>query len=316
MAPTTPPPLEVRNLRKRFASGRGLEAISLTAPAGAITGFIGPNGAGKSTTARCVLGLLAPDSGDIRLFGAPPTPRARARIGFIPEERGLFAGERARAAVAFHGRLKGLSRREAMRRADALFERLGLGACRAARIGELSKGNAQKAQIACALVHDPELLILDEPLSGLDPIGQSEVIGVLAERARAGAAILLSTHAMAAAEAFCDRVVIVHAGRTVFEGAVAEAAARAAAGAIVATTDVGALAAAAVDLDAALVPAGPGRWRVSLPAELTHPALLRALARRGVAISAFEPIRADLAGAFWTLTAQEDGAGADARRAA
>src|SRR6185369_9354471 len=135
-----------------------------------VTGFIGVNGAGKSTTLRCIMGLLEPDAGEIQLFGAAPSRAARARIGFLPEERGLFPHERAREAIAFHGRLKGMRRRDALDAADRLLERIGLGARRYDRLANLSKGNAQRVQVLCALVHEPQLLLLDEPLSGLDPV--------------------------------------------------------------------------------------------------------------------------------------------------
>jgi len=179
--------LRITGLAKRFRGGGGLDNVSLCVPAGTVTGFIGVNGAGKSTTLRCALGLLAPDAGDIRLFGAPFSPAARRRIGFLPEERGLFPHERVRDAIAFHGRLKGMTRPAAFVAADRLLERVGLGARKHDHIAALSKGNAQRVQVLAAMVHDPELLLLDEPLSGLDLIAQSELLSLLAEfRSRGG----------------------------------------------------------------------------------------------------------------------------------
>jgi ABC-2 type transport system ATP-binding protein len=210
--------VSVEALAKRHPGGRGVFDVSLRAPAGSITGFIGANGAGKSTTLRCILGLLEADSGEIRLFDAPPTPAARRAIGFIPEERGLPPRERARDIIAFHGRLRGLDRAAADRRAVVLLERLGLGERVNARVETLSKGNAQKVQLLCALAHDPRLLVLDEPFSGLDPHAQAEVEQLLRDFARAGGAVLLSTHGLALAERLCDRVAIIHAGRTCYEG--------------------------------------------------------------------------------------------------
>ncbi|MGA0604110.1 ABC transporter ATP-binding protein [Caulobacter sp. KR2-114] len=302
--------------------------MSLTVAPGAITGFIGVNGAGKSTTLRCVLGLLRPDAGDIRLFGRPADAAGRRRVGFLPEERGLFPRERARDVIAFHARLKGVARREALARADRLLERIGLGGRQSARIESLSKGNAQRVQILCALAHQPDLLILDEPLSGLDPIAQGEVLSLFAEYRATGGSILFSTHSMAAAESLCDQVVVLAGGRTVFEGPVAEAGGQAPHGAVVVTADEAGLlaAAAAVGGTASPLAAGEGqarigeagRWRVVLPREVTHPALMRALAEHGVAIFAFEPIKPDLEGAFWALAggppARAEPAGA--RRAA
>lgn len=303
-----PDHLKVSGLAKRFAGGGGIGDVSLSVPAGTITGFIGVNGAGKSTTLRCVLGLLRPDAGTISLFGGDNSAESRRRIGFLPEERGLFPRDRARDAIAFQARLKGLPKRDAYAAADRLLERIGLDDRKRARIQELSKGNAQRVQILCALAHGPDLLILDEPFSGLDPVGQSEILSLFSEFRAGGGAILFSTHAMAAAESICDRVVILAQGRTVFEGPLAEASERAPHGAIVVTPDGPGLVAAAVRLGGEALPMAGSigeavRWRVVLPPEITHPVLLRALAEGAVPILAFEPIKAGLEGAFWTLAA-------------
>ena len=302
--------LRVDGLAKRYGGGSGIRDVSFSVPTGAITGFIGVNGAGKSTTLRCILGLIRPDAGRVSLFGAEANAATRRRIGFLPEERGLTPRERARDVIAFHARLKGVPARDARRRADALLERIGLATRAKARIEELSKGNAQRVQILCALAHQPDLLILDEPLSGLDPIGQAEVLSLLAEFRTGGGAILFSTHAMASAQQICDRVVMIAQGRTVFDGRTAEAFERAPHGAVVVTGDADALQAAAKALGgaASLLPARmgeAGRWRVTLPPQVPHPALVRALADHGVTLMAFEPIKADLEGAFWRLAAPE-----------
>ena len=307
MSPADPVDLlRITGLAKRFRGGGGVSDVSLSVPGGTVTGFIGVNGAGKSTTLRCALGLLRPDAGDIRLFGAPFSRSARRRIGFLPEERGLFAHERARDAIAFYGRLKGMARNTAFAAADRLLERIGLGARRNDRIASLSKGNAQRVQVLAAMVHDPDLLLLDEPLSGLDLIAQSELLSLLVEFRARGGGILFSTHSMAAAETICDRVVMLSAGRTIFEGAVPDASALAPHGAIIVTVDAKGLADAAQMLGGHIVPVAgamgeAGRWRVVLPPEITHPVLIRALSERGVPILAFEPIKPGLEGAFWHL---------------
>jgi ABC-2 type transport system ATP-binding protein len=275
--------------------------------------LLGANGAGKSTTLRCVVGLARPDSGVIELFGHKATFDLRRRIGFLPEERGLAPRERARDIIAFNGRLKGLTRREAYVRADSLLERVGLAERRKARIGELSKGNAQRVQILCAIVHEPELLILDEPFSGLDPVAQAEMQSLFSEYRARGGAILFSTHVMAAAERLCDEVVMVASGETVFSGAVAAAAQQAGHGAYITTGDSDALMAAAEALGGTAEPFSSQfgdalRWRVILPTNVPHAALMRALAERQVAIHGFEPIRADLEGAFWSLTTRRSAA--------
>ena len=298
--------LRVSALVRRFASGNGISNVSLSVPAGSVTGFIGVNGAGKSTTLRCIMGLLKQDAGEVELFGAPACIASRKRIGFLPEERGLFPHERAREAIAFHGRLKGMRRRHALDAADRLLERIGLGKRRNDKLSSLSKGNAQRVQILCALVHEPQLLLLDEPLSGLDPVAQSDMLSLLAEYRGRGGAVLFSTHSMPAAEKVCDRVVMLSGGRTVFEGAIPEASALSPHGAEVITADAEGLMAAAHAVGGRAIPLASGmgeagRWRVVLPRNVTHPALVRALAEHRVPILDFQPIQANLESAFWQL---------------
>lgn len=304
--------LRLRNVARLYAADRGVRDVSFTAPRGSITAFIGVNGAGKSTTIRCIMGLIRPDRGEIELFGRKADPALRRRVGFLPEERGLGARERARDAIAFHAELKGWDRRPALSAADTLLERIGLGAHRATRIGALSKGNAQRVQLLCALVHEPELLILDEPLSGLDPVGQTEVYALLSEFRTRGGAVLFSTHAIAAAEAICDRVIILADGRTAFEGPIGEAARLAPHGAVVTTTDITRLRAAAAALGGGVQPLLGGltgdagastQWRLLVPHGATHAAIWDCLTAHAVDVLAFEPIRPNLESAFWTLAA-------------
>jgi ABC-2 type transport system ATP-binding protein len=304
------PALVVAGLHKDHGGGRGVLGADFNVPRGSVTAFIGVNGAGKSTTLKCVMGLARPDAGEIRLFGAPASFETRRTIGFLPEERGLAPRERARDVIAFYGRLKGMARTAALARADQLLERIGLGARGRARIGELSKGNAQRVQILCAIVHEPELLILDEPFSGLDPIAQSEVQALFVEHRAHGGAILFSTHSMAVAEQLCDRVVVLSKGRTVFEGDVAAATGRAPHGAYVTVVDDAALlqVCAALGGEAQAFPGRMGealRWRVLLPAHVPYVALMRELAARETALLGFEPIQANLEGAFWALAKDE-----------
>ncbi|KRB52639.1 ABC transporter ATP-binding protein [Phenylobacterium sp. Root700] len=308
-APSTLTPLRVANLAKTYGGGRGVSDVSFSVTRGSITGFIGVNGAGKSTTLKAIVGLIAPDSGVIELFGRPASFAARSRLGFLPEERGLAPRERARDAIAFHAQLKGMSREAAYRRADALLERIGLSGRARARIGELSKGNAQRVQILCAIAHDPALLILDEPFSGLDPIAQAEVQSLFSEFRSQGGAILFSTHSMVVAERLCDHVVIISDGRTAFEGAVAEATTHAPYGVYVTINDDAALLEIVQALGGEAQPfpskmSDALRWRVLLPRTVPVPALMRALAERELAVHGFEPIQADLEGAFWTLAGQ------------
>ena len=299
--------LSVTALKKHFPNGNGIHEISFSVPKGSVTGFIGANGAGKSTTLRCIVGVMQPDAGEVRLFDGPWSKAAREKIGFLPEERGLFAHERARDAIAFHGALKGMRRREALEAAGRLLQRAGLSGRESARVGSLSKGNAQRVQVLCALIHRPGLLLLDEPLSGLDPAAQADMLSLLAEFRNEGGAILFSTHSMAAAEGFCDRIVMLADGRTVFEGTLAEASNAAARDVIVIATLDGAglrAAVAAVGGQVRPLPAIVGdvpRWRVLVPPHINDTALARALTNRGVPIEAMQVAKPDLETAFWNL---------------
>lgn len=298
--------IEVRHLEKRYGGGGGVRDVSMRVARGSVTGLIGVNGAGKSTTLRTIMGLSQPTGGEVLLFGEPTTSAARARVGFLPEERGLAPRDRARNVIAFHGRMKGLSRQDAFRAADSLLERVGLAARGRSRIESLSKGNAQRIQILCTLVNRPDLLILDEPLSGLDPVAQSEILALFAEFRARGGSILLSTHSMSAVETLCDHVVMLSDGATVFEGDLSAAAEQAPHGAIVVTSDADALARVAARLGGTTSPISTSlgdatRWRILVPVTVPHPALLRALSEEAVPVMAFEPIQRNLEGAFWTL---------------
>jgi len=307
--------LRLSKVARIYGEGRGVADVTFSAPRGSITAFVGVNGAGKSTTLRCIMGLIRPDRGSIELFGERAGPEQRRRIGFLPEERGLNPRERARDAIAFHAELRGWDRKRALAAADHLLERIGLGGRTGERIAQLSKGNAQRVQLLCALVHEPELLVLDEPLSGLDPISQTEVYALLREFRSRGGAVLFSTHAIASAEQLCDRVVMLAGGRTAFEGPIADAAQRAPHGAVITTADGAALCAAAAALagQAHLMsgasPAGQtgcAQWRVVIPAAVSHATLWETTAAHGVNVLTFEPIQANLESAFWALAGGAD----------
>jgi ABC-2 type transport system ATP-binding protein len=312
-ASRTAAPLKITRLAKEYVGGRGVHDISFTVAPGSVTGFIGANGAGKSTTLKCIVGLTQPDAGTIEIFGRPADFASRSRWASSPRNAGLAPRERARDAIAFHARLKGLDRSAAYVQADRLLERIGLGARLRTRIGELSKGNAQRVQILCAIAHKPDLLILDEPFSGLDPVAQAEVQSLFSEYRAGGGAILFSTHSMSAAE----RPVRSGGGgvRRPFRvrGRVAEAAAHAPHGVYVTCADAVALMEVVAELggDAQAFPGKMGeslRWRVLLPKDVTYPALMRAMAERQLAVHGFDPIQADLEGAFWSLAARKEAA--------
>lgn len=180
--------LEAEGLVKRYGARTAVEDLSFQAPRGAIYGVLGPNGAGKSTTLRMLVGVLRPTAGRISVMGAPPTQRVLRKVGYLPEERGLYRSMSARAMIAYFARLKGADR--AFKRADALLEEHGLGSVKSKKIKTLSKGMAQKVQVLATIAHDPEVIILDEPFSGLDPVNQRTLEEMVRAQAAAGKTIV------------------------------------------------------------------------------------------------------------------------------
>ena len=258
------PVVLAEGLVKSFGAWRAVDGVSLEIPAGAIYGVLGPNGAGKTTTLRMLMGIIDPDAGRRYLLGSGNPRAVGHRIGYLPEERGLYPGMTARDAVAFMGSLRGLPRREGLARADVRLDALGLGHAARGKVRKLSKGMAQMVQLVGALVHDPELIVLDEPFSGLDPVNQERLENlVLAQRDR-GATIILSTHVMGHAQRLCDRLAIIARGSRRFEGTVEDARALLPLGVRYRPRDPGAQGAVA-----ALLPPGAERvgdeWRFTLP---------------------------------------------------
>ena len=212
--------LEVDGLTKRYGTKLALSDLSFSVRPGEVYGFVGANGAGKTTAMRIMLGVLAADSGVVRWQGKPVTFETRRRFGYMPEERGLYPKMRVTEHLVYLARLHGLDLGTATRSADALTERLGVAERREDAIEKLSLGNQQRVQLAAALVHDPEVLVLDEPFSGLDPVGVDALAGVLLERARRGVPVVFSSHQLDLVERLCDSVGIINAGRMVATGTV------------------------------------------------------------------------------------------------
>lgn len=204
--------LEVTGVNKNYGTRRVLNDVSFTIGNGRMTGFVGANGAGKTTTMRIILGVLATDSGQVLLDGTPLTAADRRRFGYMPEERGLYPKMRVHEHLVYLARLHGLPSKTAAGNADALLERLGLTERATDHVESLSLGNQQRAQIAAALVHDPEFLVLDEPFSGLDPIAVETVLGVLRDYAAGGVPVLFSSHQLDLVERLCDDLVIIADG--------------------------------------------------------------------------------------------------------
>lgn len=297
--------LEAEGLCKRYGARLAVSELSFQVPQGAIYGVLGPNGAGKSSTLRMLVGVLAASAGRIAMLGGPLTRESLRRVGYLPEERGLYRAMSARGAIAYLARLKGVRAREAFKRADQLLESHGLGAVRRKKIKTLSKGMAQKVQVLASIAHEPDLIIFDEPFSGLDPVNQRVLEDTIRAQAAAGRTILFSTHVMEHAERLCDRILLIAQGRKTFEGTVPEALALAPSVAVLETDGE-------FDLAAALAPRGfdisfdgeehgNRRWRARLENGKGSRQLLSACVEVGAPLSLFEPARASLHEAFVAL---------------
>ena len=215
--------LELRDLRKRYEGQLAVRGISFVVGAGEIVGLVGPNGAGKTTTLRCSAGILTPSAGSVHVAGVNMAEQpvvAKRALAFVPDEPHLFDYLTVEEHLQFIARLYGV--RDAATRAPALLSELELGDKRRALPGELSRGMRQKLAIACGLLHDPQLLLLDEPLTGLDPLGMRRMKATIAGRAAAGAAVVLSSHLLHLVEELCTRVVVVHRGAVAAQGTLAD----------------------------------------------------------------------------------------------
>ena len=210
--------LELRDLARRYGELVALDGVSFSVEPGQLFGFVGPNGAGKTTTMRIILGVLAADRGEVRWRGVPVSAATRSRFGYMPEERGLYPKMQVRKQLVYLASLHGVQRPEAA--ADRWIERLGLTERAEERVEALSLGNQQRVQLAAALVHEPELLVLDEPFSGLDPVGVDVLSGVLAEYAATGVPVVFSSHQLELVERICEAVAIIKDGRLVASGTV------------------------------------------------------------------------------------------------
>lgn len=314
----TPHPLALEGATKRFGGFIAVDSMSFEVPQGAIVGFLGPNGAGKSTSLRMALGVIAPDEGEARLFGERPNLENLRNVGFLPEERGLYKKMSPRATIAYFARLKGMSAGAANRRADELLEAAGLGIFARSKISKLSKGMAQKVQILSTLAHEPELLILDEPFSGLDPVNQTALEDLIVEQHKRGATILFSTHVMEHAERLCERIIMCARGRKVLDGTLEEALAMLGRVARISL-------ASDFDLESALRPKGfevlreegEGRWyKVALPNGVDAQEALQASIQSGAPIAGFMPEQARLRDVFVSLVSEADAAALDASNVA
>ena len=212
--------LELAGLRRRYGRTVALDGLSFTVEPGQVFGFLGPNGAGKTTAMRIVMGIELPDAGAVRWGGRPLTHADRLAFGYMPEQRGLYPKMRARDHLSYLARLHGLSAGQATAAGEWWLRRLGIGGQAFARVEALSHGNQQRVQLAAALVHDPQVLVLDEPFSGLDPLGVEDMTGVLRELAHTGVTVVFSSHQLDLVEDICEQMAIVDRGKVVLAGAV------------------------------------------------------------------------------------------------
>lgn len=219
---TSTPSVIVDRVTKKFGEFTAVNDLSLAVRAGRIFGLLGPNGAGKTTTIRMIVNITAPDSGTIELFGRPITPDVQDRIGYLPEERGLYKKMKVGDQLKFFAELKSIKGKEVDNRIATWLERVKLSEWRDKKAMELSKGMQQKVQFVAAILHDPDLLILDEPFSGLDPINVELLKGIILDLKKVGKTIIFSTHQMEVAEKICDDICLVDRSRKILEGSIRE----------------------------------------------------------------------------------------------
>jgi ABC-2 type transport system ATP-binding protein len=212
------PPLELRDVRKSYGDFVAVNGVSLTVPPGSIFGLLGPNGAGKTSTIRMIMDITAPDSGEVRFFGHPRTDEDLRRVGYLPEERGLYRKMTVLDQLVFLGEIRGLKKKELLPKIERWLERVDLKDWTKKKVEELSKGMQQKVQLIGTVLHEPDLLILDEPFSGLDPINQELFRDLLLDYRQQGKSVVLSTHGMELAERLCDHICLIFHGRAVLDG--------------------------------------------------------------------------------------------------
>ena len=214
--------LKVENVTKRFGDFTAVENLSFNVQAGRVFGFLGPNGAGKTTTIRMIVGITAPDEGSLKLFGEKASNQLQNRIGYLPEERGLYKKIKVQEQLRYFAALKGISRAEADKRIDFWLDRMNLSEWKLKKTTDLSKGMQQKIQFISTVLHDPDLLILDEPFSGLDPVNVEFMMDVIDEFKSADKTIIFSTHLMSTAERLCNDILLINKARKVISGTLRE----------------------------------------------------------------------------------------------
>ena len=306
--------VSLKSVSKRYGAFTAVDDLSFDVAKGEIYGFLGPNGAGKTTTLRMMLDIIQPTTGSIAVLGSNSAISVRRRIGYLPEERGLYRKMKAAESIAYFGRLRGLSSKQARARAHDLLDRFGLAKFARSKNEALSKGMAQKVQLLATIAHEPELLILDEPFSGLDPINQQTLETLVRDQRNSGRTIIFSTHVMQHAERLCDRFLILAGGRKRFEGTLAQARAEFAQRLHVRTpAPMSALQAlpgvVSVTIEEAQSETDETVYEVELTDGLDLQAFLKSLVDAGVAVTRFEQAGVTLHDIFVALAGgDEEGA--------
>ena len=294
--------LSFDNILKSYGSTVALRGVSFDVHAGEIFGLLGPNGAGKSTLIRILMDIIRPDAGEVRVFGEPRRRQHLDRLGYLPEERGLYKKLSVTDVMTYFGALKGLSRQEARHRSAEWLARVELPHVATWKIERLSKGMSQKVQIASVLMSDPELCVLDEPTTGLDPVNVRLVQDLLLERRRNGRTTILSTHQMNQVETLCDRVAMVNQGRLVVYGEVDEVRRRHSRPEI-RVHALGQL--PSVAGVTAIADDGNGSWRLMLPEGTAPSEVLASLIQAGAVIDRFEPMLAPMEDIFLQVVRED-----------
>ena len=302
------PVLKLEHIFKRYGDFEAVHDLSLTVPRGSIYGFLGPNGAGKSTTIRIALSIYEPTSGSIEVLGKPSALDVRERIGYLPEEKGLYRKMKARDVIAYFGQLKGMKRADAKRKAVEMLERYGLGANVDSKCEALSKGMQQKVQVLASIVHSPEFVILDEPFSGLDPVNQEVLEQVIADLAKQGSTIVFSTHVMEHAERLCDRIVLIAKGKKLFDGTIPEAKRTIRRRVVLETSANPELLARLPGVSGVEKTTQPNRYEVSVADGARPEEILGACFKGGIELSAFDKNEPSLRDVFLKLVGRADAA--------
>ncbi len=290
------PILELRGVRKTYGDFVAVEGLDLSVPPGSIYGVLGPNGAGKSTTIRMIMNIYVRDAGEILLAGRPLDRAATDRVAYLPEERGLYRKMKVHDHIVYLARLKGMAAAEAAAKADAWLERFDLADRAEAKVDELSKGMQQKVQFIACVLPEPDLIILDEPFSGLDPINTRLLTDIIQEQRQAGRTVLFSTHVLEQAEKICDHIVLIHRGKKLLDGGLDEIQERYPVDTIEVAGSFDTATLESLDSVEKVFEQGT-RWRVQMRDGLPHQELLRELTGRGE-VDHFSAVRPPLTDIF------------------